>query len=126
VCGSELLAELGDVAAELLVALVSGFQAADQGQRGGALSGGYRCCGGSAVQVAELLDGRADVGLGVEPGAADGGGRGDLGVGDRLAGGFGLAQSAACAVAGLLVASPRGLGSRLVVMKTGQGRHLLE
>ncbi len=108
---SQLVAQLGDFAAEVLVALVRGFQPANQGSGRGTLPGRHRDGGRPAVVVSEPLDGRADLGLGVEPGAADACGRGDVGVRNRLAGCLRGAQDPAGPADGILVSPQWPFGS---------------
>jgi hypothetical protein len=107
VSSGQLVAQLGDFAAEFLVAPVRGFEPANQGSGRGPLPGRHRHGGRPAVVVSEPFYGGAYLGLGVEPGAADACGCGDLGVGDRLARRLSSPQGPVCTIYGDLVSPLR-------------------
>ena len=88
----QLFAELADFGGEFPVSGVGGFQPAQEAGIGSALRGGDGSAGARAVRGAQLLNGLPDVGLAVEPGAADPGGARDELEGDRPAAGLELTQ----------------------------------
>jgi hypothetical protein len=115
----QLFAELADFGGEFPVSGVGGFRRRRR-LASEALRGGDGSAGAEAVRSAQLLNGLPDVGLAVEPGAADPGRARDELEGDRPAAGFELTQRVAGALQRLLPAALSGGAQvRAVVSRHG-------